>query len=192
MSIKSELRKEIKHQRKLIQNKDFLDETIVNQLLNSSYYKSSNTILSYASLDDEICTDKLINNALSDGKTVALPYCCDNEGHMLFYIIKSMDDLVSGSFGVREPNIDKCKQLNNFDNALIIVPGLCFSQNGNRLGYGKGYYDRFLQNNSLISIGLCYNSFIKNDVPTDKYDIPVDFIISEKRIYSCKNGGKNG
>lgn len=192
MLLKSEIRKEIKHQRKLIENKIELDDKIISQLICSDFYKSSNTILSYASLDDEICTDKLINNALSDGKTVALPYCCDNEGHMLFYIINSTDDLINGSFGVREPNINKCTLLNNFDNAIIIVPGLCFSPDGSRLGYGKGYYDRFLQNKSLISIGLCYNSFIINNIPADKYDIPVDYIISEKRIYNCKNGGKNG
>ena len=68
---------------------------------------------------------------------------------------------------------------------------LCFDKSGNRLGYGKGYYDRYLQNHSLISFGLCYNRLIIDYVVNDAYDKRVDFVVSEKRIITC-NGGQNG
>lgn len=192
MSIKSELRKSVKLERSRIEGKDNISIAVANRLLSSKLYKDTSIILCYASLKDEINTDLIIQKALKDNKLVALPYCVDDNGKMEFYIIKSFDDLKLGSFGVREPDIDKCKKLEYFDNSIILVPALCFDKKGYRLGYGKGYYDRFLENYPFISIGLCYNSLVKNEIPIDRYDLPVDFIITEKQVISCNNGGKYG
>ena len=153
--------------------------------------KKADTVLCYISLDDEICTDEIVSALLGLGKRVGAPYCVDNNGNMDFYYITDFDDLKIQSFGVREPVIEKCKKVTSFDNTIIILPGLCFDSNGNRLGYGKGYYDRFLQIHSLISVGLCYNSLIVKNVPTDTYDKKVDLIVSENGVVNV-NGGKNG
>lgn len=191
MSIKSRLRKETKIKRKELSfNKD-IHKSIFNIFINSDIYKTSSIILAYASLNDEISTDCIIKNALYDDKIVALPYCINNDGLMDFYIIKSFSDLKIGSFGVREPDLTKCEKLCKYDNSIILVPGLCFDNNGYRLGYGKGYYDRFLEKHSLKSVGLCYNDLLIENIPHDKFDLPVDFIITEKNIYNI-NGGKNG
>ena len=117
----------------------------------------------------------------------------DNNGNMDFYYITDFDDLKIQSFGVREPVIEKCKKVASFDNTIIILPGLCFDSNGNRLGYGKGYYDRFLQirNWNIHRPFLCYNSLIVKNVPTDIYDKKVDLIVSENGVVNV-NGGKNG
>ena len=186
MQIKDEIRQEIKEKRRHIENKSDLDSAVCANVINSHIFKNADTILCYSALRYEILTDEIRKRALVLDKTVALPYCTDKNGNMQFYIIKSFDDLKQGSFGISEPDTDKCKLLQSFNNAIIIVPGLCFSTDGRRLGYGKGYYDRFLQNNYLISFGLCYNTFIRNYIPVGEFDKSVDFVITEDSVINCK------
>lgn len=192
MQIKSELRKQVRVQRKAIADKAAKDKAIADFLFNTTYYKNADIILCYVSMPDEIETDCIINRALNDGKCVAVPYCTDNHGHMDFYLIESLCDLSPGSFNVREPDINRSRRLEEFSGSVIIVPAMCFDKNGYRLGYGKGYYDRFLKNYPFISIGLCYNSLIKKQVPADEYDQSVDYIITESDIIDCNSGGENG
>lgn len=193
MSIKQEFRNKAKLERKNIQDRYLLSSQIANIFLNSNLYKNSKTVLCYSAINDEVDTSLIISNALQDGKTLALPYCVDNNGKMNFYIVENFDkQTVIGSYGIIEPIIKLCKRLEIFDNSVIIVPALCFDKRGYRLGYGKGYYDRFLEKHSLISVGLCYNSLVKNEIPIDKYDKPVNFILTESQIITCENGGSNG
>ena len=192
MSVKAELRKTIIAERKAIDNKQQISEDVFKLLSSSRLYVDADVVFCYASLDDEISTDLLMKKVLADGKTLALPYCVDDKGNMDFYYVESFDDLVSGMFGVREPNINKCELAECPENAIIIVPAMCFDEKGYRLGYGKGYYDRYLQNNTLISVGLCYNSLVKKEIPHDSFDIPVDYIVTESQILACDDGGKNG
>ena len=188
---KKELRSYIKTKRKSVENKAEKDILVAQNLLSLDEIKKAYTVLCYISLDDEICTDEIVRVLLDSGKSVGAPYCVDNNGNMDFYYITDFDDLRIQSFGVREPVIEKCKKVTSFDNTIIILPGLCFDSNGNRLGYGKGYYDRFLQIHSLISVGLCYNSLIVKKVPTDMYDKKADIIVTENDVIRI-NGGKNG
>ena len=192
MHTKKQLRQIIKNKRKSIAGKELIDEKIAELFISSNLYKNADTILCYASLTDEINTDAIIKKALDDGKNVALPLCENSDGVMNFYIINGFDDLLCGHFGVREPNVKKCKMLDDSSNSVIVVPGLCFDRCGFRVGYGKGYYDRYLQNFNLYSVGLCYNNFIIDKVPADIYDKNVDFIVSEYSITVCNDGGKNG
>lgn len=188
---KKELRSYIKSKRKTIENKAEKDSLISQNLLSLDEIKNADTVLCYLSLDDEVCTDGIVTALLNMGQKVGAPYCVDKDGNMDFYYITDFDDLRIQSFGVREPVLEKCEKITSFDNAVIILPGLCFDKNGNRLGYGKGYYDRFLQIHSLISVGLCYNSLIVKKVPTDMYDKKADIIVTENDIIKT-NGGKNG
>lgn len=193
MSLKQEFRNKAKLERKNIQDKDLLSSQIANIFLNSNLYKNSKTVLCYSAINDEVDTSLIISKAIQDGKILALPYCVDDNGIMEFYIIEDFNrQTVTGSYGIIEPNINLCKRLETFDNSVIIVPALCFDKRGHRLGYGKGYYDRFLEKHSLISVGLCYNSLVKNEIPIDKYDKPVNFILTESQIITCENGGSNG
>lgn len=188
---KKELRSLMKFRRKNITDKIQRDCSITQNLLALDKYKDAKTVLCYMSLDDEIGTDEIVSTSLKNGKRVAVPFCVDNDGNMDFYYINSLDDLSVQSFGVREPIIEKCEKVTAFENTIIILPGLCFDKTGNRLGYGKGYYDRFLQIHPLISVGLCYNSLIVKNVPTDEYDKKVDIIVFENGVINV-NGGKNG
>ena len=192
MQIKNELRKTARRKRMIIPDKKLNDMQIQNNLLGLDEYKTAKTILIYLSLDDEIKTDEIIKNALKSGKKVAVPYCRDKNGNMDFYIIGAVDNLKIGAFGIREPDINKCKRLDNFENSVIIVPALMFDKSGYRLGYGGGYYDRFLSRYSSASIGLCYDELLADEVPSDEFDKSVDIIITQSSVIKGKNGGKNG
>lgn len=182
MQIKKELRKELRLKRKSIVEKQQCDEFIRENLICSDLYLESKQVLFYACLDDEINIDECITDALLLGKKAALPVCRDDNGNMDFYYVNSMQDLISGFFGVREPDINKCEKVTDFSDSICIVPAIAYDRNGYRLGYGKGYYDRFLKNNSLISVGVCYNELIEDNLPVDEYDIPVNYIITQNGL----------
>lgn len=182
MQIKKELRKKFRLKRKEIKNKEFLDNKIADNFLSSSIYKKAETILCYFSLDDEISTNKILNSAFKDNKKVAVPFCEDLNGKMNFYYINSLNDVVLGSFGIMEPNKEICKKVDNFENSICVVPAFSFDKLGFRLGYGKGYYDRFLENFISISVGLCYNSFLSDELPINQYDKQVNYIITENDL----------
>lgn len=179
---KESLRKSILSKRRNIENKGEKDELIRENLICNDLYLNAKQVLFYAPLNDEINIDDCINDALMLKKRVALPTCTDNNGNMKFYNISSLDDLKLGHFGVREPDTDKCEEVTDFNNSICVVPALAFSKKGFRLGYGKGYYDRFLKNYISISIGLCYNELVLNELPTDEFDIPVNYVITENSI----------
>lgn len=186
---KAQLRIRAARERREITDKAEKDGKIKDFLLSLNEYKKADLLLCYASLPEEIETDGIINAALGDGKRVALPRCADSKGNMAFYLIESLDELSVGTFGVREP-VPACPEVIDFKNSLAVVPGLCFDMHGNRLGYGRGYYDRFLKIYTSLSVGLCYNSLVKNNIPVNDYDKKVALLITEEGIINI--GGKNG
>lgn len=192
MSVKKELRKALLKKRKQLHNPE-LDEMIFNNLIKSDVYNNADTVLLYASLDNEISTDALINYSLDCGKKVALPACLDKNGNMSFYYIKSIDDLKLGYFSLREPECDESTLLTDFNGSICVVPAIAFAKSGHRLGYGKGYYDRFLQNYTSISVGLCYNELIEDSLPYDEFDVAVDYIVTQSSILTaCLKEENNG
>lgn len=182
--MKKELRKIFKSKRRAISDKKKRDFEISERLVCSDLYQNASTVLFYAALDDEINTDACIANALVCKKKVALPRCINGSGDMEFYYINSLDDLENGFFGVREPDIKKCSVVTDFTDALCIVPALAYDKKGYRLGYGKGFYDKFLQKINCISIGLCYNELIVDELPINQFDIPVNYIITEDSFFT--------
>lgn len=182
MQIKSEFRKEFKEKRKALCDKKSKDNDICQNFLNSDLYKNSKQILCYAALGGEIDTDVIMQKAFEDNKLVALPVCLDLSGTMEFYYINSLECIKIGAFGIREPDMERCTAVSDYADSVCIVPALSFDKNGFRLGYGKGYYDRFIEKFTSISAGLCYNNFISDELPTDKYDKSVDYIFTENEI----------
>lgn len=179
MQIKKELRASFSAKRKQISKKTEKDCAICNYLLNSDIYNSADEILCYSSFGSEIDTSKIIITTLSDGKKLFLPKCTDKNGSMIFYRVTDIENLVKGTFGISEPDTNKCEPALYFNNALCVVPGISFDRSGHRLGYGKGYYDRFLEKFTFKSAGLCYNDLISEFLPADKYDLPVNYIFTE-------------
>ena len=156
---------------------------MITSLVSLDEYKNADTLLVYVSTKDEIKTEPLIENALTAGKTVAVPYCENRHGDMSFYIINSLSELKVGTFGIREPDINFNKRLEDFKNSIIIVPGMSFNRSGHRLGYGGGYYDRFLDSYSGVSAGLCYEEMLCDDIPVEEHDIAVNILVTDKTIY---------
>lgn len=185
MQIKSELRSEFKRKRSTLENKEEKSFKICNNFLNSDTYKNADTILCYSSVNDEVNTDLIIKKSLKDGKITALPRCINNNGLMKYYIINSLSDVKKGMFGISEPDVD-CRELIDFKNSVCIVPALSFDISGYRLGYGKGFYDRFLEKYSFKTVGLCYNDLIVSDLPKNEFDRNVNAVISENGIFFCE------
>lgn len=157
------------------------DAIIFERLASLPEYKSAKQIFAYASMGSEVDTSRIINRALDDNKAVALPKCkADNE--LDFYYIASADDLENGAYGISEPKygLTKAEDLSG----LCIVPALLFDRRGFRLGYGKGYYDRFLTRFNGITVGVCRDEFIADRLPRYNTDCRVDMIITDKAVYT--------
>lgn len=163
--------------------KSKLDNDVFNRLILLKEYKKANIILTFVSTDIEVDTHKLIKYSLEQGKKVAVPKCISGTRNMSFYLIESFDDLEVATFSVLEPKTDKCMILKDFENSICIVPGLAFDLNGYRLGYGKGYYDRFLTRYNGTTIGICYCSCTLNKLIKGKFDRNVDILITDKFIH---------
>ena len=162
--------------------KQRLDRKIENRLLNLWYFREVDLLLTYVSNSIEVDTKFIIQQALAQGKHVAVPRCVAGTRNLEFYLINSLEVLATGSFGLLEPPVNTCEKLTDFSGALCIVPALAFDPNGYRLGFGKGYYDRFLSNSNFKTIGICYDSCIFNELPHGKYDKKVNMIVTESRI----------
>ncbi|MDR1628906.1 MAG: 5-formyltetrahydrofolate cyclo-ligase, partial [Oscillospiraceae bacterium] len=135
----------------------------------------------------EVDTHAIIREALERGKTVAVPRCVDGTRDMDFFVIRSLHELEKGSFGVMEPNPETCEKLPDYQRGLCIVPALAFDKEGFRLGYGKGYYDRFLSLFKGETLGLCYaDCFSEKPLPHGKYDKRVSLVITENTILTTE------
>lgn len=172
--MKKELRSKYLLIRKNIPNRYKLDEIIYQKVINHPKVKQSKTILIYVSFNYEVDTIKIIEYLLKY-KEVAVPKIENNK--MNFYLINSLSELSFGTFNILEPTTKKV--LTDFSNTICITPGICFSKDKYRLGYGKGYYDRFIKENHLYQIGLCYQACLLDKIPHDYYDQKVDEIITD-------------
>lgn len=157
------------------------DSSIFTKLINSDIYKNSSLILIYISFGSEVDTTDIIKHSLSVGKRVAVPHCIGRQ--MDFYEISNLNELVTGRFGIPTVNPGKNKLVTEFDNALCIVPGLAFDLNGGRLGYGGGFYDRFLSDKNINTVALTYERCLCHFIPTEEFDIFVSDVITENTHY---------
>ena len=153
-------------------------------MLSSVSYKFCKTIILFNSIGDEPYTLDIAQKALDDGKRVFFPKTY-NGGIMKFFRVNSLDELCdNGKFGIREPKEDAEEYTAEGTAELCLVPGLCFDKNGYRIGYGKGYYDRFLSSFKGISAGVTYTGCRSEEaIPYEKrYDKCVDIIFTEKGV----------
>ena len=169
------------------QEKADKDERIRKRVLGMRQYREADTLLCYVSLPCEVDTIGLIQDAWAHGKRVAVPKCREGRS-MTFHLIYSLDDLQKGTFGVLEPMDERCPEITDFGRAICIVPALSYDFGGYRLGYGGGYYDRFLSRYSIPKIGIVYSQCVRPRLPRGRFDIPVDVIVTDQ--YFRVTGGK--
>lgn len=178
---KKALRKQAMLQRKSLSQteKKKKDKIIFEKIISLNEYKTAKIILCYYSTEYEIDTVMLINHALQNGKKVALPLCLDKIGNMEFRYIMSTNELAEGQFNIPEPQ-NSNETFENSENALCIVPSLMTDKNNFRLGYGKGYYDRFLKDFKGKRIVLCYKENVTDNLPFySSFDVKCDMCITD-------------
>lgn len=166
--------------------RDEADRNIADTVRKLWQYRFSRQILVYVSTPIEVDTHRIIAQALADGKRVAVPRCVPDTRNMEFYYIESMDDLSPGSFGVLEPQADPTRLVSDFSNAMCLIPAFSYDFAGYRLGYGKGYYDRFLAGFDGHMVGLCYASCVRRYLPHGRFDRSVHLLVTETYIRRTK------
>lgn len=166
------------------------NKMIRRRLQDSAKYHECRRIFAFVSFRSEVDTHDIIRQALEDGKEVFVPRVED--GGMEFYRIYELDGLVTSSFGVPEPVSSENQRFTEAikrSNNLMLMPGLAFDRTGNRIGYGAGYYDRYLllhPTMDFYKIALAYEFQIMTELPTEEYDIRVDEIISPDEVIRCE------
>ena len=167
----------------LSKNKDKkqqLDMEIQSRLILSPEYRAASSILLYAAREHEIATASILYAALANGKTVAYPRC-ENGGEMTFCAVSSPADLIPGRFGILAPR-EGCPVFTPDSRTLCVCPALCCDMSGYRLGFGGGYYDRFLSDFSGLSAALCYSEALIPSLVHDDHDIPMRLIVTDSFI----------
>lgn len=146
-------------------------------------FRDARTVLFYASFRSEVETHEMVRRALAEGKRVVLPKV---EGdHLILFQIADFDrDVKPGAWGIPEPTGEKQLLPEQMD--LIVVPGAAFDPEGNRLGYGAGFYDKLLKQYQGHTAALAFELQILNNVPADPHDVPVHRVVTEKRVIETK------
>ena len=180
---KKQLRKELVEKRKNIpKNKKLIyDKEISRKIIESDYFKNAEQVLVFASVGNEFDTNFIIEKCRMENKSVFYPLCIDNQGKMKFFRIDSPDDLKIGMYNIPEPK-SHCDEYSQKENDLIIVPCLSVDKKGYRIGYGKGYYDRFLKEFCGISICPCYDELTSEKLPTDDFDIKINVVVTQHTL----------
>ncbi len=183
---KKELRRKVKERRDSLpdEGKQMADAAIVGRIAASDAFQAAGAILLYAPHGSEINLLPLVRTARREGKLVAFPRCNIETHTMQFLVLTPEARLMPGAYGIPEPPADApiCPM---DEKTLCILPGLTFDPTGGRLGYGAGYYDRFLSDFPGVRMGAVYESLVVREVPTEAHDIPVEWLITENRTHMC-------
>lgn len=164
------------------------DRLICQRLLDSEQVRAADTVLLYASFRSEVCVDMLSEELDALGIPVAFPLC-HKGGVMTFHLVPDISQLRPGAYGIREPDIS-FPQPEPTERTVCVVPGLAFTEYGGRLGYGGGFYDRFLTSNPQVyTAAAAYESQIAPELPLEKHDIRLRSIYTDERKIICNAKG---
>lgn len=179
--VKQELRQKYKQYRREISDgeKALLDSALCRNIIELASFRYADTVLMFYPTFREPNILDVATEALRRGKRIAFPVCNVESHTMTFKYVSSLDQLTRGSYSIPEPS-ESCENYKDSASTLCLVPALAFDRSGYRLGYGGGYYDRFLKNFSGTSLGIVYDRFICPELPVGYYDVTTDIIISER------------
>lgn len=165
------------------------EEKIFAFLRDMATYRYSDTLLLYSPIKGEPDIDLVARAALADGKRIAYPLTDPVNRTMQFYYVNSPDELVIGHYDIPEPPSGAQLFSDSINtHAICVVPGLAFDAEGYRIGYGKGYYDRYLSNFSGVKVGLVMSRFVLPRLPRGRFDMAVDVIITEDGVRPIGKG----
>ncbi|MFI4874926.1 MAG: 5-formyltetrahydrofolate cyclo-ligase [Blastopirellula sp. JB062] len=185
---KRRLRKKLLAARQAIPDRAERSAKIAARLSAWRSLNSADTLLCYVSARSEVDTRQILNSLLTSGRRVVVPYCRDEERLGLF-LLTCFSQLTPGRFGILEPIAERraSQSIAAAEIDFAILPGAAFDLQGNRLGYGKGYFDRLLRDMSpkLGTCALAFEPQIVPNVPTQTHDLPIDYLVSENRWIDC-------
>jgi 5-formyltetrahydrofolate cyclo-ligase len=162
------------------------DSLIRERLVGLPEFERAKSVLLYASFRSEVATAGIAEDALRAGKRVAMPRCEPETETLVFHAAQSLEELSPGYMGIPEP-AEAAPTVGGGEVDMVIIPGAAFDPGGWRLGYGKGYYDKFLGElkGRVPLVALAYEEQIAEGLPHEGHDVPVDMIVTDKRIIRC-------
>jgi 5-formyltetrahydrofolate cyclo-ligase len=140
-------------------------------------FRNAEKVACYYSIGSEVKTLDTIQQMISEGRTLALPRVVDDD--LVFCAVKSFEELQKGEFGIMEPR-KNCPIVDEFD--IILVPAVAMMRTGQRLGYGRGYYDRFLSKHRTTAIALEYSKLVVRNIPHTEGDVPIQWVVTEDEV----------
>lgn len=193
--MKKRLRQDLLNRRNAIDpdEKKAKERSIEKRLFELAEFKRAKCILLYASFRSEVDTMTYLQDVINSNKRLILPLVDHDNRRLKLYEVRDVSELTPGYMGIQEPSILKGREVSLKDISLVVIPGTGFDHEGNRLGYGGGYYDRLLSYESkmlskaehIITIALAFEEQIGEKIPSEPHDIKVDMIITDKRVISC-------
>ncbi len=166
-----------------------LSKKVIDTLKNTDYYKNAKKIMIFISFGSEIDTHEFIKESIAEGKEILVPVTFHETREMKPSLLKSFNELEIGYFNILTPKEEFIRYIDPSEIDLVIVPGAVFDRDGYRVGYGGGFYDRFLTSKvkkDIPKISIAFDLQLVDKVPREEYDYPVDFIITEKEIINCR------
>ena len=182
---KNDIREKYKALRMAItpEKKAEMDARICDSFVKLATYRYASVLLMYSPKSDEVNVLPIAERALADGKKIAFPRCIPETHDMQYHYITSLDQLKKGTYGLLEPTADMpVYDRESTAPSACIVPALVYDKGGYRLGYGKGYYDRYLGGYIGSKVGMIYSDYIIDALPRGRFDLSVDFIVTEKGL----------
>ena len=173
---KKALRREIREKKRAMSESEIVcrSEKLSELFVKSEAYRNAKTVYGYLPYNQEVRTVPMLAQALREGKRVAVPKIYGDT--MKFLYLDDLSKVEKNEMGIPEPVADE--PVAEDKTALVLMPGLAFTENGDRMGYGGGFYDRFLaQEPDHPTLALCYEFQIVDSLPTEEYDIPVDTVL---------------
>ena len=173
---KKELRRQIREQKRAMTEEEIVarSEALGKLFRASQLYQQAKTIYGYLPYNQEVRTVPMLEQAILDGKQVAVPKVIGDD--MVFIYLTDMNQVEKGYAGIPEPIANE--PIATDETALVLMPGLAFDPQGHRIGYGGGFYDRFLENEpNHPTLALCYEFQMLEHLETEAHDIPVDLVL---------------
>ncbi len=185
--MKQQLRKEVLANLQKMTYRTYVNDSheLGHKLLSLPIIMEATTIAVTVSRRPEVDTIAIIEALWQLGKTVVVPKCETPTKTMKFYILEDFAQLETVYMDLREPNPVVCEEITPDIIDIVIVPGVVFSPQGYRIGFGGGYYDRFLAMYPLPTVALAFDCQVRDKVPRDVYDIPIDTLITNTAVVNC-------
>ena len=190
--MKQTLKQEIFQKRKSLSKEEVKEKSslIKSNLYSLEEFKKAKNIMFYVSFKNEVSTRETIKELLAKKeKTIVVPYVLENYPILQLSELKNFYWLEPKTFGILEPKELYIREFNHEKLDLVIVPGIVFDKKGYRIGYGHGYYDRFLKilKKGVKKIGLAFELQIVGEIPEEEHDVPLDIVVTEKKVLKCQN-----